>query len=112
MLLKLAWRNIWRNKRRTIITLAAITFATLLAIGMRGIQLGTYALNYRTVIEQFTSYVQIQAKDFQENPSLNKCFRYTKELKEKLNSIPEVTAYTPRIYADGLISYKDASLGS
>jgi len=112
MLLKLAWRNIWRNKRRTIITLAAITFATLLAIGMRGIQLGTYALNYRTVIEQFTSYVQIQAKGFQKNPSLNKCFRYTKELKEKLNSVPEVPAYTPRIYADGLISYRDASLGS
>ena len=112
MLLKLAWRNIWRNKRRTIITLAAVTFATLLAIGMRGIQLGTYALNYRTVIEQFTGYVQIQAKGFQENPSLNKSFRYTKELREKLNSIHEVPAYTPRIYADGLISYKDASLGS
>ena len=112
MLLKLAWRNIWRNRRRTIITLAAVTFATLLAIGMRGIQLGTYALNYRTIIEQFTSYVQIQPKGFQENPSLNKSFRYTKQLQSKLDSIPEVPAYTPRIYADGLISYKDASLGS
>ena len=112
MLLKLAWRNIWRNKRRTLITLAAVSFATLLAIGMRGIQLGTYALNYRTIIEQFTSYVQIQAKGFQENPSLNKSFRYTTQLKEKLDSIAEVPAYTPRIYADGLISYKDASLGS
>ena len=112
MLLKLAWRNIWRNRRRTIITLAAVTFATLLAIGMRGIQLGTYALNYRTIIEQFTSYVQIQPKGFQENPSLNKSFRYTKQLQSKLDNIPEVPAYTPRIYADGLISYKDASLGS
>ena len=112
MLLKLAWRNIWRNKRRTIITLAAVSFATLLAIGMRGIQLGTYALNYRTIIEQFTSYVQIQPKGFQENPSLNKSIRYTKQLQAKLDSISEVRAYTPRIYADGLISYKDASLGS
>jgi ABC-type lipoprotein release transport system permease subunit len=112
MLLKLAWRNIWRNKRRTIITLAAVSFATLLAIGMRGIQLGTYALNYRTIIEQFTSYVQIQPVGFQENPSLNKSFRYTNQLEKKLDSIPEVAAYTPRIYADGLISYKDVSLGS
>ena len=112
MLLKLAWRNIWRNRRRTIITLAAVSFATLLAIGMRGIQLGTYALNYRTIVEQFTSYVQIQPKGFQENPSLNKSFRYTKQLQQTLNNIPEVPAYTPRIYADGLISYKDVSLGS
>jgi putative ABC transport system permease protein len=112
MLFKLAWRNIWRNKRRTIITLAAVSFATLLAIGMRGIQLGTYALNYRTTIEQFTSYVQIQAKGFQDNPSLHKSFKYTDRMKEKLDSIPEIPAYSPRIYADGLISYKDASLGS
>ncbi len=112
LLFKLGWRNIWRNKRRSIITLAAVCFATLLAIAMRGIQIGTYALNYRTVIEQFTGYVQIQPKGFQENPSLNKSFRYTKQLQNELSSIHEVPAFTPRIYADGLISYKDASLGS
>ena len=112
LLFKLGWRNIWRNRRRSIITLSAVTFATLLAIGMRGIQLGTYALNYKTALEQFSSYVQIQKKGFQENPSLNKSFKYDKKFEEKLNNIPEVPAYSPRVYADGLISFKDVSLGA
>lgn len=111
LLLKLAWRNIWRNKRRSILTLAAVTFATLLAIGMRGVQLGTYALNIRTVVELFSGYIQIQQKDYQDNPSLNKSFRYNETLKKEIENSKNVLAYTPRVYADGLISFKDVSLG-
>jgi ABC-type lipoprotein release transport system permease subunit len=110
LLLKLAWRNIWRNKRRSIITLAAVSFAALLAIGMRGIQIGTYSLNYKTAIELFTSYVQIQKTGYRDNPSLNNSFVFDNDIKNILEE--ESYKFTPRIYADGLISYKDASLGA
>ena len=112
MLLKLAWRNIWRNKRRSFLTLGAVVFATLMAIAMRGIQKGTYALNIKTVVELFSGYLQIQKKGYHDNPSLNSSFRYNAELKTQLNSVKEVTGYTPRVYADGLISLKDVSLGT
>lgn len=112
MLLKLAWRNIWRNKRRSIITLAAVVFATLMAIAMRGIQLGTYALNIKSVVELFSGYLQIQEKRYQDNPSLAYSFIIDKNIKDALVSTKGVLAYAPRIYADGLISYKDNSLGA
>ncbi len=112
MLLKLAWRNIWRNKRRSLITLAAVVFAAVMAVGMRGIQLGTYALNIKAVVELFSGYLQIQNKNYLDNPSLTSSFVVDKDIKDALNSTAGVTGFAPRIYADGLISWKDNSRGA
>ncbi len=112
MLLKLAWRNIWRNKRRSLITLAAVVFAAVMAIAMRGIQLGTYALNIKSVVELFSGYLQIQEKGYLDNPTLTTSFIINKNLKDALNNTKGVIGYAPRIYADGLISFKDNSRGA
>ena len=112
MLLKLAWRNIWRNKRRSLITLAAVVFATVMAIAMRGIQKGTYALNIRSAVELFSGYLQVQEKNYLDNPSLTSSFVINKNIKDALKTTKGVLGYSPRIYADGLISYKDNSRGA
>ena len=112
MLFKLAWRNIWRNKRRSILTLCAIVFAAFASVVMRGFQIGTYELNIKNAVNMFSGYLQIQAKGYQDNPSLNKCFVFSNEIKTALDSSENVVSYAPRVYADGLISYKDNSLGA
>jgi putative ABC transport system permease protein len=112
LLFILAWRNIWRNKRRSILTLAAITFATMAAVAMRGVQIGTYGVNIKNAVEMFTGYIQIQKEGYQKNPSLNKAFKLTGDIEEKLNSSDEVISYSPRVYASGLISYEQNSFGS
>ncbi|HKI78491.1 MAG TPA: ABC transporter permease, partial [Ignavibacteriaceae bacterium] len=111
LLIKLAWRNIWRNKRRSILTLAAVTFATLMAIGMRGIQLGTYALNIKSAVELFSGYLQVQAKGYNDTPKLSFCFKEDKNIETALKNTEGITAYSSRIYADGLVSFKDNSRG-
>jgi ABC-type lipoprotein release transport system permease subunit len=111
LLLRLAWRNLWRNKRRTIITILAVTFATLFAIAMRGVQLGTYEENISFALRLFSGFVQIQAPGFQDNPSLHKSFVFDEQLHSELLSIHEITGYAPRVYADGLASFHNNSLG-
>ncbi|MBU1097448.1 MAG: ABC transporter permease [Bacteroidetes bacterium] len=112
LLFKLAWRNIWRNKRRSYITLAAIIFATFATIAMRGIQLGTYGVNIKNAVEMFTGYLQIQRIGYQENPSLNLAFSLEDSLQNILETNDKIISFTPRVYAAGLISYKDNSYGS
>jgi ABC-type lipoprotein release transport system permease subunit len=112
MFFKLAWRNIWRNKRRSVLTLAAIVFATTISIAMRGLQIGTYAVNIKYVANLFSGYLQIQKKGFQETNSLTKSFRLSDSLKKVLNSRSEILGYAPRISGGGLISYKSNSYGA
>ena len=112
LLIKLAWRNIWRNGRRSILTMLAICFATFASIAMRGVQLGTYAINIDNVANMFSGYLQIQKKGFQQNPSINKCFKPSDRLLSEIKSSEYVTAYSERIYADGLISFKENSFGA
>ena len=112
LLLKLAWRNIWRNKRRSLLTLLAISFATTAAIATRGMQLGTYAVNIRYAVQMFSGYLQIQRKGFQENPSLNKAFQLNKQVLKILKEDNRIKSWSPRVLADGLISYKENSQGA
>jgi len=111
-LLKLAWRNIWRNKRRSFLTLAAIVFATTISIAMRGFQKGTYAVNIKYAARLFSGYLQIQQKGFQENPSLRKSFFFTDSLKQILGNNKKIIGFAPRIYGNGLVSYKNNSYGA
>jgi len=112
LLLTLAWRNLWRNKRRTLITITAVVFATWFSIAMRGIQLGTYNDNITYSLNLFSGYVQLQQPEYMDNPSLQKSFRFTDDIRGILDRDPRVRGYAPRVYADGLISFGDNSQGA
>jgi len=95
-----------------LLTLLAISFATFAAISMRGIQIGTYAVNIKNVVDLFPGYIQLQREGYLKNPKIRLCFALDTLLKKQIASTSEVESYTPRILADGLISYDDNSLGA
>ncbi len=108
----MAWRNIWRNWRRTIITVLAVVFATFLSIVMNGMQVGTYESNIRQSLDMFSGHIQIQKKEFQLNPGLNKSFIVNDSIKTALEKNPEIIGYAPRIMSNGLIGFDGNSLGA
>jgi ABC-type lipoprotein release transport system permease subunit len=112
LLTKLAWRNLWRNRRRTMITISAVVFATLLSLIMRGIQLGTYDQNISWALNLFSGYIQLQDPEFKDNPSLHRSFRFTQEMRDELESDDRVRGFASRVYGDGLISFRQNSLGA
>ena len=69
---KLAWRNIWRNKRRTLITAASVFFAVLFASSMKSLQAGAWNEMIKNVTSLHIGYAQIHAAGFWENRSIDK----------------------------------------
>lgn len=94
---QLAWRNLWRNKRRTLITAASVFFAVFFALIMRSFQLGAYDRLFKNVIESYTGYLQFQHRDYIDDPVLDNSFEADQSLFEKAESDPNVQAVVPRL---------------
>lgn len=104
MLIKIAWRNIWRNKRRSLITLASVAFALFFAIVMRSMQLGTYDLAYSSVINATTGYMQWQGEGYWEKQVLNRSFSPDSAQREALIAHPAVIDLLPRLESFALVA--------
>ena len=73
-ILKLAWRNIWRNKRRTYITMASIFFAVLLSAFMVSFQKGAWDRMIDNVVSYYLGYVQVHQAGYWNEQSIDKAF--------------------------------------
>ncbi len=103
--LKIAWRNLWRNKRRTLITISSVFFATLLALVMRSFQLGFYNYTINSVIEHFFGHIQIQQADYFRNPSIDNVFYYSPKIKKILSTDPEIKFFIPRLQNGVMVAH-------
>ncbi len=104
MLVKIAWRNIWRNKRRSLITIASVAFALFFALIMRTMQLGTYDQAYASVINATTGYLQIQVPGYWDKQSLEKSFATSDSLQKILSAQESVRGLLPRLESFGLLA--------
>jgi ABC-type lipoprotein release transport system permease subunit len=112
MYLTLAWRNIWRNKRRSIITILSITFAVFLSSVMRSMQLGSYERMVDNAARFFTGYIQVHEKGYWDDKVLDNSFENSPELLTNIESTPGVEVAVPRIESFALASYGTKTKGS
>lgn len=110
--IKLAWRNIWRNKRRTLITVASIFFGVLLSAYMTSMQEGSYSKMVEIVVKFYSGYMQVHHEDYWENKSINNTFDYDQAFIDRLKSNPEVDFVIPRLESFGLASAGELTRGA
>ncbi len=110
--IKLAWRNLWRNKRRTLITVASIFFGVLLSAYMTSMQEGSYGKMVEIVVKFYSGYMQVHHEDYWENKSINSSFDYDQALIDQLKKHPEIDFVIPRLESFGLASAGELTRGS
>ena len=68
----MAWRNLWRNRRRTLVTVSSIAFGTLLAVMFTGIGDASWTKMIDLAARMGGGHVSLQHPDYLDTPSLRK----------------------------------------
>ncbi|MEN8193660.1 MAG: FtsX-like permease family protein [Bacteroidota bacterium] len=103
-LIKIAWRNIWRNKRRTLLTMASIFLAAFLSLFTRSMQIGSYANMIDNAVKLSTGYIQVHDLGYWDNSSIDKTFINSDELLNLVQNNKYVTSVLPRLESFALTS--------
>lgn len=104
LIFKLAWRNIWRNKRRTIITVSAVVFAVILSIFSWCFAVGEHEQMIRNTLKIHTGNLQVHDLGYWDDKTIYKSFTPPEELIRFLNEDRRIGAYVKRLNVDALIS--------
>ncbi len=111
MLVTLAWRNIWRQKRRTILTATALALALFLSLTMRAMQEGSYAISIDNAARFYTGLIQLQHPDYQESLSINDLLPMGNEFLTPVTTNPEISFHLPRLESFALAAVGERSKG-
>ncbi|KPK12322.1 MAG: hypothetical protein AMJ68_02185 [Acidithiobacillales bacterium SG8_45] len=109
---RLAWRNIWRNKRRTWLTSAAIAFAAISIIFILPIQEGAYTQMIDISLRVFPGHAQVQAPGYQQQPQMYKTVDDAANLADSLRQTGHYKAVSVRAQGFALMSSANRSYGA
>ena len=100
----LAWRNLWRNHRRTLVMLAAITVGVWAMIFMTALMRGMVDDMLLNGIRSLPGEVQIHHPDYRDDPSINNSISAPDDELLKALQGPQVSAWTSRVRVPAVIS--------
>jgi ABC-type lipoprotein release transport system permease subunit len=109
--ISLAWRNIWRNKRRTLLTVASIFLAIFLALIVRSLQIGWFDNLVNIVVQSYTGHIQIHKPGYWDDRDINNSMEFNDSLMTLIRTTKNVDKTVPRLEYFALSSYGKQTKG-
>ncbi|QCK15715.1 ABC transporter permease [Mangrovivirga cuniculi] len=111
MLLKLAWRNIWKNRKRTLISATSIVFAVVLATLMNSVTEGVLYKLQENVVSFYSGAVQVHKDGYWDDQSLDNSMMTNDTLINQLTSHEGINGVIQRLESFALSASEDHTRG-
>ncbi len=111
-MMRIAWRNLWRNRRRTALTLASIAFGIFLAVLLTAMQDRNWADMIDLAARLGGGHVTVQNEGFLDAPTLARTVRGTEAIAAAARADPDVLRTVTRIVGQTLLSTAHKSQGA
>jgi ABC-type lipoprotein release transport system permease subunit len=107
----LAWRNLWRHKRRTLITASSIAFGVLLSVTFTGAGDYFYTRMIDAGAKMGMGHITVAARDYNRAPSSQKRLQSANQHQATLRELPEVSSVIARIQGQAMFASARKSVG-
>lgn len=104
MLIKLAWKNIWRNKRRSLIIILAALFGIWGGVFTNGVFVGMWETTVEAAINREHSHIQIHNPKFKDEKLISEFIDDLTSVEKILNSNPYIQNFSERTILEGMAS--------
>ncbi len=100
--LRIAWRNLWRNRRRTGLALGAIGLSVMLVLAYDSVLRGYGDWMLETITGPMLGHAQVHATGWRRDRSMERTVTGVSRLLDSIRRDPEVASVTARVYAPAL----------
>lgn len=111
MVVRLAWRNLWRQTHRTALSLTSIALASGITVFLLSLQQGAYGTIWDSVLRLTDGFAQVRPADSGDDPDLRRTIDGPSRLVDLLDRLPGITAATPRATSFAILSHGPRSYG-
>lgn len=112
MLITIAWRNVWRNKTRSLVVIIAIALGLLGGVFLSSFSMGMAESRVKDMVETQLSHIQIHTPDFRDDPQVKYFIPEGVDILEKIQATPNLFAATARLKLNGMVSSSKGGLGT
>ena len=110
-LIKISWRNIWRNKLRSLVVIISIVFGLLGGIIIIAMSYGLNEERMNNAVDTYLSHIQIHNNLFSEDYNIKHTINNLDALEKAINQDERVVSYSKRIVLNGMLSNSNGSYG-
>ena len=110
-LVKISWRNIWRNKLRSLVVILSIVFGLLGGIIIIAMSYGLNEERMNNAVDTYLSHIQIHNNLFSEDYNIKHTINNLDIIEKAINDDERVVSYSKRIVLNGMLSNSNGSYG-